>query len=94
LKQADADQKSARCECPADFTVTPLDGLRIMRSELATAGSELLRALAAGAARSGVMALAGFVLADNWPMLQLLARFDCDFRSESSRPVIRVFKRL
>src|ERR1700675_1063975 len=41
-------------------------------------GIQLLGVLAAHAARAGLAAFAGFVLADNWPMLALLARLHCE----------------
>ena len=57
-------------------------------------GIQLLRVLAEHAARAGLAALAGFVLADNWPMLALLTRLDCELVTDSDRSVIRVLKRL
>jgi GNAT superfamily N-acetyltransferase len=54
----------------------------------------LLRALAEHAARGGLAAFTGFVLADNWPMLELLARHRCQLRAERDRQVIRAELRL
>jgi hypothetical protein len=42
---------------------------------------------------AGLAALAGFVLADNWPMLASLP-VDCGLVTDSDRYVIRVLKRL
>jgi acetyltransferase len=57
-------------------------------------GIELLGALAEHAARAGLSALTGFVLADNWPMLALLTRLDCGLVTDRDPYAIRVFKRL
>jgi acetyltransferase len=57
-------------------------------------GIQLLRVLAEYAARAGLAALAGFVLADNWPMLTLLTRLDCELVSDADRYVIRAIKHL
>jgi len=57
-------------------------------------GIQLLNLLADCAAESGLAALNGFVLADNWPMLELLARLDCDLDAYSDPHVIRAVKRL
>jgi acetyltransferase len=57
-------------------------------------GIQLLGVLAKHAARAGLAALAGFVLADNWPMLALLARLDCEFETDRDPYLIRVVKRL
>jgi acetyltransferase len=57
-------------------------------------GIQLLDVLAEHAARAGLAALAGFVLADNWPMLALLARLDCELVTDRDPYVIRVVKRL
>jgi hypothetical protein len=50
--------------------------------------------LAKHAARAGLAALAGFVLADNWPMLALVTRLGCDVVTDPDPYVIRVVKRL
>jgi acetyltransferase len=57
-------------------------------------GIQLLGVLAEHAARAGLPAFAGFVLADNWPMLALLARLDCELLTDSDPRVIRAVKRL
>jgi acetyltransferase len=56
-------------------------------------GVELLGMLAEHAARAGFSALTGFVLADNWPMLGLLARLDCELVTDRDPYAIRVVKR-
>ena len=48
-------------------------------------GIQLLGVLAEHAARAGLAAFAGFVLADNWPMLALLARLDCELVTDAIR---------
>ena len=57
-------------------------------------GIQLLRMLVEQAARGGLAALAGFVLADNWAMLSLLARLDCELVTDRDPHLIRVVKRL
>ena len=57
-------------------------------------GIQLLRVLAEQAARAGLAALAGFVLADNWPMLTLLTRLGCELETDADRYVVRVIKHL
>ena len=57
-------------------------------------GIQLLRMLAEQAARGGLAALAGFVLADNWAMLSLLARLDCELVTDRDPYVIRAVKHL
>ena len=57
-------------------------------------GIQLLGLLAEHAARAGLAALAGFVLADNWPMLTLLARLDCELVTDGDPHVIRAIKHL
>ena len=57
-------------------------------------GIQLLGVLAEHAARAGLAAFAGFVLADNWPMLALLARLDCELVTDRDPYMIRVVKRL
>jgi acetyltransferase len=57
-------------------------------------GIQLLGVLAEHAVRAGFAAFAGFVLADNWPMLSLLARLECELVTDSDPYVIRVVKRL
>jgi acetyltransferase len=57
-------------------------------------GIQMLGVLAEHAARAGLAALAGLVLADNWPMLSLLARLDCELVTDHDPQVIRVVKRL
>jgi GNAT superfamily N-acetyltransferase len=56
-------------------------------------GNEMLGMLAEHAARAGLASFAGFVLPENWPMLALLSRFDCEFVSDADPGVIRVIKR-
>jgi RimJ/RimL family protein N-acetyltransferase len=56
-------------------------------------GNEMLGMLAEHAARAGLASFAGFVLPENWPMLALLSRFDCEFLADADPGVIRVFKR-
>ena len=57
-------------------------------------GTELIGALAEHAARQGLTALAAFVLADNWPMLTLLASLGCELASDDHERVIRAVRRL
>ena len=57
-------------------------------------GIQLLRVLAEHAERAGLAAFTGFVLADNWPMLGLLARLDCEIVSDPDPYTIRFAKRL
>lgn len=57
-------------------------------------GIELLGVLAEHAARAGLATFAGFVLADNWPMLALLARLDCELVTDPNPYVIRAVKHL
>ena len=57
-------------------------------------GSQLIGVLAEQAARAGITAIGGLVLADNWPMLEFLARLDCELESDSDWHLIRVVKRL
>lgn len=57
-------------------------------------GSQLLGVLAEHAARAGLAAFSGFVLADNWPMLTLLARLDYELVADGDPHLIRVVKRL
>jgi len=57
-------------------------------------GSQLIGVLADHAARAGITAIGGLVLADNWPMLELLTRLDCELDSDNDWHVIRVVKRL
>ena len=57
-------------------------------------GMQLLGVLAEHAACAGLAAIAGFVLADNWPMLALLARLDCELVTDRDPDVIRIVKRL
>ena len=57
-------------------------------------GIQLVRALAEHAVRAGLVTFNGFVLADNWPMLALLARLDCEFLTGRDLYAIRVVKRL
>jgi acetyltransferase len=57
-------------------------------------GIQLLGFLAEHAARAGLTALAGFVLADNWPMLTLLARLDCELVTDGDPYVVRAIKHL
>ena len=57
-------------------------------------GIQLLGMLAEHAARAGLAAFVGLVLADNWPMLALLARLDCELVTDRDPHVVRVVKRL
>ena len=57
-------------------------------------GSQLLGVLAEHAARAGLAAFSGFVLADNWPMLTLLTRLDYELVADGDPHLIRVVKRL
>jgi acetyltransferase len=57
-------------------------------------GIQLLGVLAEHAERAGLAALTGFVLADNWPMLTLLARLEYELITDHDPHVIRVVKRL
>ena len=57
-------------------------------------GMRLIGALAEHAARSGLSAFAGFVLADNWPMLALLARLGFELAADRDPHLIRAVKPL
>jgi len=57
-------------------------------------GIQLLGVLAEHAAHAGLAALAGLVLADNWPMLALLGRLDCELETDRDPHVVHVVKRL
>jgi len=57
-------------------------------------GIQLLHTLGEHAARAGLATFTGFVLADNWPMLALLARLDCDIVSDCDRYTMRFAKGL
>ena len=57
-------------------------------------GKSMLALLAEYAERAGLTAVAGFVLADNQPMLELLGSLDCKVGGFSNRQVVRVVKRL
>ena len=57
-------------------------------------GTQLLGTLAEHAAHGGLMTFGGLVLADNWPMLEFLARFDYETVTDGDPRVIRVIKRL
>ena len=57
-------------------------------------GIQLLEVLTEHAARAGVEGFAGFVLADNWPMLALLARLDYELMDDDDLRVVRAIKRL
>jgi len=57
-------------------------------------GIQLLGVLVEYATRAGLIELAGLVLTDNWPMLALLARLDCELISDRDPYVIRAIKRL
>jgi len=57
-------------------------------------GILLVGVLAEQAARAGLKAFAGLVLADNWPMLALLTRLDCELVPDRDPYIVRVFKRL
>jgi len=56
-------------------------------------GIQLIHTLAEHAARAGLATFSGFVLTDNWPMLALLARLDCDV-SDCDRYTMRFAKGL
>jgi acetyltransferase len=80
----------AACEpLDAEFAVVVDDGWQ--RQGL---GMQLLGVLAEHAAHAGFAAVTGLVLADNWPMLSLLARFDCELITEWDRYTIRAVKHL
>ena len=80
----------AVCEgCDAEFAVVVDDAWQ--RQGL---GITLLGELAEQAGRAGLAALVGFVLADNWPMLELLARLDCELVADRDPYLIRAVKRL
>jgi acetyltransferase len=57
-------------------------------------GIRLIGMLAEYAARAGLAAFSGFVLADNWPMLALLTRLNCELVTDSDPHLMRVAKRL
>jgi acetyltransferase len=57
-------------------------------------GTQLFGVLAQQATRAGLAVLSGFVLPDNWPMLALLARLDCELLTDSDPHLIRVVQRL
>jgi acetyltransferase len=57
-------------------------------------GTKLLCSLAEHAVRAGIAAFSGFVLPDNWPMLALLARLNCELVPDRDPYMIRVAKRL
>lgn len=57
-------------------------------------GIQLLRLLAGHATRAGLGAFTGYVLADNWPMLALLTRLDCEIVTDPDPYTIRFAKRL
>ena len=57
-------------------------------------GTQMLEVLAGHAAHAGLAAFTGFVLADNWPMLALLSRLDCELVTDRDPHLIRVVKRL
>lgn len=57
-------------------------------------GMQLLGVLEEHAARAGLATLSGFVLADNWPMLGLLARLGWEFITDYDRYMIRFLKQL
>ncbi len=56
-------------------------------------GTQLMDVLAEHAARAGLDAFAGLVLADNWPMLGFLARLDCELVPDGDPCVVRAVKR-
>lgn len=55
-------------------------------------GFDMLGRLAGHAARAGLSALTGFVLADNGPMLKLLSRWDCEIVSSGDPYMIGFVK--
>jgi len=57
-------------------------------------GTQLLNVLAGHAARAGLAEFAGLVLADNWPMLTLLTRLDCELITDCDPYVVRAIKHL
>ncbi len=57
-------------------------------------GIQMLGMLAEYAAGAGLAGFSGFVLADNWPMLALLARLDCELVGDRDPHLIRAVKRL
>ena len=79
----------AMCEAlDAEFAIVVDDAWQ--RQSL---GTQLLSVLAGHAARAGLAEFAGLVLADNWPMLALLARLDCELITDCDPHVIRAIKR-
>jgi len=82
-------QYSACEPLDAEFAIVVDDAWQ--RQGLAT---QLLGVLAEHAARAGIATGAGIVLADNRPMLALLARLDCELVGDRDPRVIRVTKRL
>jgi len=57
-------------------------------------GTQLLNVLAGHAARAGLAEFAGLVLADNWPMLTLLTRLDCELITDCDPYVVRAIRHL
>lgn len=80
----------ALCEPPnAEFAVVVDDSCQ--RQDL---GTRLIAALTDHATRARLAALVGFVLADNWPMLALLARLGFELEDDGDPRVMRVVKSL
>ena len=57
-------------------------------------GTQLFGVLAEYAARAGLAAFTGLVLADNWPMLGLLARVDCELVTDRDPYLVHAVKHL
>lgn len=57
-------------------------------------GIQLVGVLAEQATQAGLAALVGFVLPDNWPMLSLLARLECELDCHCDPYATRAVKRL
>jgi acetyltransferase len=80
----------AMCEAlDAEFAIVVDDAWQ--RQSL---GTQLLHVLAGHAARAGLAEFAGLVLADNWPMLTLLTRLDCELITDCDPYVVRAVKHL
>jgi acetyltransferase len=79
----------AACEpLDAEFAVVVDDAWQ--RQGLAT---QLVCVLGEQAARAGLTTLSGFVLPDNWPMLEFLARLDCELVTDTDPNLIRAVMR-
>jgi acetyltransferase len=82
--------QTALCEPPtAEFALVVDDAYQ--RRGL---GRRMLGALAEHAARAGLAALTGFVLADNWPMLTLLATLGFELADDRDPQLVHVARAL